>query len=108
MSYPIIRVDLFPATVTVKDADGEHTHNSARVIVTQDEVHVFVDSSTGPRAAHFGRLDAFEGRNTTGYKVVLADESEINFQRGGGCGCGSRLRGFRPFHIMTHQAQIVE
>lgn len=104
MTYPIIRVDLFPASAVVKTSDGEVSYPNARVIVTQDQAFVFTDSPTGPKQAWVGRLDEFDGRNTIGYTATLADESVISFRRSGGCGCGSRLRGFRPFAIMAQAA----
>jgi hypothetical protein len=98
---PVIRVDLFPAEVYFAEEDVPPLRK-VRVIVTQDEFYIFADSPRGPEATHHGRLDTFEGNQKTGYSATLADETSLTFRRAGGCGCGSRLRGFRPFDPMRH------
>ena len=94
MSTPAyIRLDLFPAEVQGPNAPSTLT----RVIVTDTEYHFFVDTPDGPTSGLSGALYDLEGRNTTGYTITSDDGSRYLVRRSGGCGCGSRLRGFRPF-----------
>lgn len=89
-----IRLDLFPAKV-------EGIEQTARVIVTDAHFYFFVDAPGGgtPVAEVSGALYDIEGRNTIGYILVEDGDPDVtwNFRRATGCGCGSRLRGFRPF-----------
>lgn len=88
-----VRLDVFPASVVV----GDTTYAPSRAIVTDDTLYVFMDASSGPEEVYSVRMDDFSGRRTTGYKVTTDDGDEVYVNRASGCGCGSRLRGFRPF-----------
>lgn len=93
----VCRIDIAPATVTFTPHDGaSQTIEGARVIVTADKVYVFRDGAP-PYEWYSGRLDSFDGRNTTGYQAVTANGDVVFFRRGGGCGCGSQVKSFRPF-----------
>lgn len=94
-----IRLDLFPASVTV---NGTDEYSPARAIVTDDAVHVYMDAQGGPAEVYTARLDDFSGRRTTGYSAVASDGDNVQINRASGCGCGSRLRGFRPFAGVPH------
>lgn len=86
-----IRLDLFPASIPGIAA-------VVRAVVTDAHYYFFVDSSSGPQVHTFGVLKHFEGDNKVGYTVIDDTTGEsIVFRRSTGCGCGSRLRGFRPF-----------
>jgi hypothetical protein len=93
-----IRLDLFPAEVV----DFPYT---TRVVVTDTEWFFYVDSPEGPTAGLSGELYDFEGTNTRGYTIVSPDGTRHYVRRSGGCGCGSRLRGFRPFPGVPIQAR---
>lgn len=88
-----IRLDLFPATVRV----GEKTYEPSRAIVADESVHVYMDSAQGPTEVYTARMDDFSGSRTVGYAVTTADDDTVSISRASGCGCGSRLRGYRPF-----------
>lgn len=88
-----IRLDLFPATVTV----GEQVLTPARAVVTDDAVHVYMDSRNGPEDRYTARLADFDGARNIGYIAETDDGEKVHIQRASGCGCGSRLRGFKPF-----------
>lgn len=88
-----IRLDLFPATVVV----GDTVYSPSRAIVADESVHIYMDSAQGPVEVYTARLDDFSGSRTTGYVVIAADETLVSIGRANGCGCGSRLRGYRPF-----------
>ena len=89
-----VRLDLFPASATL---DTGEIYTPARVIVTDDAVHVYMDASGGPAEVYTARLDDFSGRRTTGYTAVSDGGVVVTIARASGCGCGSRLKGFRPF-----------
>jgi hypothetical protein len=91
----IVRLDLFPATV--QDwTTGVEAHDVVRLVVTEDEVKIFSEDSGGPYEAASYRLYDFSGKNTTGWKIDLDDGSALFVKRSARCGCGSRLRSFRP------------
>jgi len=89
-----VRLDLFPASATL---DSGKIYVPSRVIVTDDSLYVYMDAPGGPAEVYSARMDDFSGRRTTGYTVVTDEGVSVALARAGGCGCGSRLRGFRPF-----------
>jgi hypothetical protein len=91
----VVRLDLFPATVREWET-GVELYDVVRLVVTDDEVKVFGETSSGPTELFSARIEDFTGKNTTGYRLVLADESVWFVSRSPRCGCGSRLRSFRP------------
>lgn len=94
-----IRLDLFPATVTV---NGQDVYAPARAVVTDDAIHVYMDARDGPAEVYTTRLDDFSGRRTTGFVASASNGDDVQIGRASGCGCGSRLRGFRPFAGVPH------
>lgn len=94
----VCRLDLAPAVVTFTPSDGEsQVYEKLRVIVTADRIYIFRDDRPSPTLWYEGRIESFDGRNTTGYQVVTASGDVVHFRRGGGCLCGSQLRSFQPF-----------
>lgn len=94
-----IRFNLFPVSITVNDSEGNpiKAHNAARAFVTDDEVIVYVDDTNGPSVFYNDRLEDFSGDATVGWTVLTSEEHTLHLKRSGGCGCGSRLKGFNPF-----------
>lgn len=97
-----IRLDLFPANVTRVGTAGPYT-NRARVIITDQDFYVFLDAPGGPVCDVSGVLYDASGTNRTGYSVSLDDGTEYSVSRSTNCGCGSLLRGFRPFPGVPYQ-----
>lgn len=97
-----IRIDLFPAYVkfTAED-ESVIEYPDVRVILTDSHAFIFQDTNIGPRAVLIGELTAFEGTNRDGYTATL-DDASMYFKRSTGCGCGSLLRGIRPFPSVPH------
>lgn len=94
----VVRIDLAPAYVRITPVEGEpYELGRARVLVGQDTVWVYVDAHPEPKLQLSGRIESFDGRNTTGWQLVLASGDVIYFKRSSGCLCGSQLRSFRPF-----------
>ena len=94
-----IRVDIFPANVTVNGVDS---YSPSRAIVTDDAIHVYQDAPGGPTEVYTTRLDDFEGRRNIGYTITGANGDTVSLTSASGCGCGSRLRGYHPFVGIPH------
>jgi len=95
-----VRADIFPASVYFSFA--QNPYNKARAIVTADRVVVLVDGQRIPRVLYDGRLNDVSGdRNQL---VASTDEGQITITRARGCGCGSRLRSFKPFRSSVRMA----
>lgn len=94
-----VRLDLFPAKVS--RIYGIETQppftDRARVIITDRDFYVFLDSSSGPACEISGALYDASGDNRAGYVVHLEEGAAYSVIRSSNCGCGSRLRGFVPF-----------
>lgn len=97
-----IQLDLFPAAVTEA---GKDLGYEIRVIVTDNYLYVFRDEVEGPEAFIALPLDSFDGSNKIGY-TVTSDDRVFSIARAKNCGCGSRLRGFRPFGGVPHITHI--
>lgn len=89
-----IRLDMFPAIVLI---EGEPVLSNVRAIVTDTELVVFQDSYGGPAEVYRGALADFTGSAKTGYSAEIDDGPTATITRSSGCGCGSLLRGFRPY-----------
>lgn len=97
---PVVVRDVFPAEVWV---DGL-VYRSARAIVTRERVYVFqaegreqrlrLDEPYGPDGSTIPRYNAGP-REATYLSLVGMRSLVIRRQRG--CGCGSPLRGWRPW-----------
>jgi hypothetical protein len=89
----MVRTDVWPATVSF--SFGENPFTRSRAIVTADSILVLVEAGTGPGVLYESRLEdlTFNGRTAT----AVTEDGEITIARAGGCGCGSRLRSYRPF-----------
>lgn len=100
-----LRLDLFPAKVYAFNEESSGNLATARVVVTNDEAFVFGDGPTGVEVKWSGRLEDFTGDNKQGYTIVLHDGTTLQVARSGGCGCGTRLRGFQPFPGVPYLAR---
>jgi len=97
----VVRLDLFPATV-VRGSDREPVvTRTARLYATNDTIYVYEEAGEQPELVLEARYEDVEGRNTTGWTFTLWDGDTLHTRRGEGCGCGSRLRGFRPWTYMV-------
>jgi len=109
-----VRADVFPAHVTLTQGDDVQVMEKVRLIVTQDTVFIYKDSSTGPTLAYQERLQSYDPgvpvhRRTRSNPMRLASVTtdsgtNISFGRMGSCGCGSRLKAFDPFAQITSAA----
>ena len=90
-----VRNDVYPADVTF--SFGANPYNRSRAIVTADRVIVLVESGNGAGAAvlYDERLEDVTGDRKQ--IVATTADGEVTISRASGCGCGSRLRSYRPF-----------
>ena len=115
----MIREDTFPATLVVTSADFETpvedlksrppTEGAAalpitRVMVTGDSILVLVDDVSGPKIVFQEKIDPsthYKGSLYIDSYVTTASGKKLAWRKDGACGCGSRLRSFRPFKYMS-------
>lgn len=113
-TFTTARLDLFPAHATYAPPTGEPplptpTVLNVRVIFTLDTAYVFRDArQSGYPELIFERrfADAYITGQT--YIAEFDDGAVLSCTRSGGCGCGSRLRGFRPWSGGLSQAASLE
>jgi hypothetical protein len=84
---------VFPADVQFSFAT--HPYPKARAIVTADEVIVLVEDGNPPGVLYQARLVDVSG--TRQALTAITEDGTVTITRAGGCGCGSRLRSYRPF-----------
>lgn len=91
-----IRLDLFPAYVT-RPGEAQPFSDRVRVIVGDQDFYIFSDSPTGPVCDITEVLYDATGTPADGYHLIAEDGGDYFVRRSTNCGCGSRLRGYRPF-----------
>jgi hypothetical protein len=98
-----VRTDVYPASVSF--SFGDNPYSRARAIVTADQVVVLVEAGTAPGVLYEGRLEdvAVVSRNQI---IATTADGEVTISRQGGCGCGSRLRSYRPFGRAVAMAKV--
>ncbi len=89
------RNDLFPAEVSVNGI----TFAKTRVLIGAEDIYVFSDGPRGPVLVFYDRLDDLD------LPTVVTTQTTLTVTPTNGCGCGSRLRGFRPFGALTYLPQ---
>lgn len=115
----MIREDVFPATLVVTAADFETaveeltsrppTPGAAalpitRVVVTGDRIIVATDDVAGPQIVFSEEIDPashYKGNTTTDSYVTTVTGKKLAWRKDASCGCGSRLRSWRPFKHMS-------
>ena len=114
----MIREDTFPATFVITTADFETpveelksrppTPGAAavpitRVVVSEDRVIVATDSAAGPQIIFSEQIDPaahVKGTTTTDSYLTTVSGKKLAWRKDTACGCGSRLRSWRPFKHM--------
>lgn len=119
-----VRFDLFPAEVsftgpadpTTGAATAVMTMPKCRVLIGEADMYVFIDGPRGPVLVFYDLVsdtpDAVTGTNVlgdlqTGFTITpsspeLTGIATVTARPTNGCGCGSRLRGFRPFGVLRY------
>ena len=117
---PSPRFDLFPAFVvfvpksdTIDPADirsapphpkQARNFDKARIIVTQTDIMVAIDSETGPKIIFKEEIipDSFvrSADKTKDSYVTAKNGTKLAFRKNDACGCGSRLRSWNPYRTL--------
>jgi hypothetical protein len=100
---PNVRENMFPARVH-DAATGDELLDAARVVVGTDRIWVFASAPQGVVCVLSQPIYEIAGDKWDGVAITLAqaDSAEpgntliVTINRGH-CGCGSKLKGFRPF-----------
>lgn len=94
-----VRADVWPATVVYSFADNPFP--KSRVIITADEITVLVESG-GPSVYYTGRLEDYSGDRKS--LVATTADGTITVTKASGCGCGSKLKTYRPYSRAVRMA----
>lgn len=115
----MIREDSFPATVVITAADfpvpveklssRPPTPNAAaltitRVVVSGERIIIAVDDVAGPKVVFSEAIDPtthYKGNLNADSYITTVTGKKIAWRRDAQCGCGSRLRSWRPFKMMS-------
>lgn len=115
----MIREDTFPATLVVTAGDFETpveelksrppTPGAAslpitRVVVTTDRIIVLKDDVSGPLRVFEEDIDPdsyYKGSMYIDSYVTTVTGKKLAWRKDASCGCGSRLRSYRPFNSMS-------
>ena len=118
-----ILFDLFPAHLSISPPGtcaldeyksfppvaGAYYVDKTRVIVTSEYVMVARDSDTGPLVIFREGYTLFDKNEKSTDSFVVTDAGKmLAFRRDTNCGCGSRLRGWNPFRIMSSKNDPTE
>lgn len=107
---PHIYYDLFPTIITFPNGNR---YEKVRFILTappDPRVYVFKDGFTGPEAVLVAEYDPAQifGDTRDGFDLTITAPNPTPFtlqvRPHAHCGCGSSLKGFRPFTNMLHTA----
>lgn len=106
--YPAqyIRIDVFPASVTVVDDDENYfPGREYRIIATDNRLYVLTDDVDGPCDLLNEELVEFSGGPKEGWTAKTVYNT-YHIKREDNCGCGSRLRGYHPFLGVPYAARM--
>lgn len=100
-----VRWDLFPVKATLATLSGSVECAKVRAFVTDVAVYLFQDAPRGPALVLYGLLADVIPPDTTTRALTLSfadptpmtGATTLTLAPSGGCACGSRLKGFRPF-----------
>lgn len=118
-----ILFDLFPAHLSIAPPDtcaldeyrsfppvkGAYYVDKTRVIVTPGYVMVARDGDAGPTIIFREAYTLFDKNEKSKDSFIVTESGKmLAFKRDTNCGCGSRLRGWNPFRIMTSKNDPTE
>lgn len=88
---PLVAV-VFPAIVT----RGTTTFRSSKVFLAADRAYIAIDTPSGPRVSEVVSGSVAVLGNDT-FEITPPEGETTQVRKGGGCGCGSRLKTWSPF-----------
>jgi len=88
-----LRTDIYPAEVVFSFAENRYPR--ARAVVTADEIIVLVEGGYEVSQLYRAYLEDVSGSRTQ--IIATTSDGDITITRQQGCGCGSRLKSYRPF-----------
>lgn len=112
---PSIIADVFPATVALAQADfevpieeltsapptpGTIQINTSRVVLSQTRIVIGKDAPGGPQIVFSEEIvpgSYHKSPHSRDSFVTTVSGKKIAFRKDSSCGCGSRLRSWRPF-----------
>lgn len=118
---PSVLHDVFPATVAITNAEfptpvdelksqpptkGAAYIATARVVITSEHIIIARDSGNGPVVVFREGIDPTmfwktrDARTTDSYVTTLSGK-KVAYRKDSACGCGSRLKSWRPFANMS-------
>lgn len=115
----MIREDVFPATAVVTAAEfpvavqelnsrppteGAASLPITRVVVTEDRIIVVKDDVAGPQVVFSEEIDPtshYKGSAYIDSYVTTVTGKKLAWRKDASCGCGSRLRSWRPYKYMS-------
>ena len=91
-----VRLRIFPADAV----SPQRAIAQCLVIVGKDAVYLYKDGRVTPELAFSERLDDMF-QDPKGLVLMLSNGERMVVKKGGGCGCGSRLKNWMPPHVGT-------
>lgn len=122
----MIREDTFPATIVIAAADFDYPEEGfssrpptpgaaflpiTRVIVSGDRVLVLKDDVAGPVRVFEEDIDPatyYKGSLYLDSYVTTKSGKRLSWRKDQHCGCGSRLRSYRPYNTMSSSKDPTE
>ena len=119
-----VRLDIFPTIMVLVPADHELSAeelnpNSAtpggvnltttRIVILNDRIMIAKDAQEGPQVVFAESVDlsSLHADRTKGYVTTLSGK-KIGWVKDTACGCGSRLRSWRPYKHVGSTADPTE
>lgn len=108
---PGLRENLFPFRL-VDAASGEILVDPTRIMIGADRFWVFADAPQGVVCVFSQQIYALEGDMYDGFAITTVDPETSNpgrtvlAGRSSHCGCGTRLKTFRPFKTLSLHSDI--
>jgi hypothetical protein len=98
----MLRCDVYPADVNFSFAP--RPLGRTRAIVTADRVQILVAMGTQIGVLYEAKLEDYAGSRRE--VVATTEDGTITLTRAGGCGCGSKLKTYRPFQRVAAMAKV--
>lgn len=97
MKTKSLSIDIFPARVTIPG----RTLAKARVVVQDGKARLYEESRGVISVVAESDVKALEKSDRPRYRPHLISTEQGDWQiiQGGGCGCGSKLKGMRPSEL---------